>query len=74
MTIHCTRVNETLEVEQVRTRERELNEVTSASDTMTKPMIKTLITKQIHECISSKRFNESNKLEVKIFVQNKDTH
>jgi hypothetical protein len=74
MTIHCTRANETLEVEQVRTWEKEPNEVTSACDTKTKPMIKTLITKQIHECNSSKRFNGSNKLVVKVSVQNKDTH
>jgi hypothetical protein len=45
MTIHCTRANEILEVEQVRTWEREPNEVTSVCDTKTKPMIKTLITK-----------------------------
>jgi len=33
MIIHCARANETLEVEQVRTWEREPNQVTSTSDT-----------------------------------------
>jgi hypothetical protein len=74
MTIHCARANETLKVEQVRTWERESNEVTSACDTKTKLMIKTLTTKQIQECNSSKRFNGSNKLVAKISVENKDTH
>jgi hypothetical protein len=44
------------------------------ADPKTKPMIKTMITKQIHECNSSKKFNGSNKLVAKISVQNKDTH
>jgi hypothetical protein len=66
--IHCARANETLEVEQFRIREREPNEVTSTCDTKTKPMMKTLITKQIHECNSSKGFNKSNKLVAKITV------
>jgi hypothetical protein len=74
MTIHYAHANEILEVEQVRTWERESNEVTFACDTKTKLMIKTLITKQIHECNLSKRFNGNNKLVVKISVQNKDTH
>jgi hypothetical protein len=61
-------------VEQVRIWEREPNEVTSACGTKTKPMIKTLITKQIYKCNSSKKFNGTNKLVVKISVENKDTH